>query len=303
MFSSMAGISNNVFLRHDDDDDEEEEEEDEKKNWNCVLPYETWSHDSVKIFVNEDPIFDRSSFSDRLQDTIHAMKEMGKSSIWVEVPMQQAGFIEDMMDLGFTFHHAQGYTANLNLWLRKDSNKVPEFATHHVGVGAVVVNSRDEILCVRELRHNFMPWKVPGGLADLGEHIPEAAEREVYEETGIRAKFHSILSFRHAHGLANGRSDLFFVCRLDPIEERDEDGNVVIPTPVPQECEIAAAEWIPLSDYKDMVNGVTTKTGHPMMRHVMDLLEKGVHIGQRDINSFIPGRANPMYHPVLPEEA
>ena len=82
------------------------------------------------------------------------------------------------------------------------------------GVGAVVVNSRDEILCVRELRMNYMPWKVPGGLSELGESISDAAEREVLEETGVPTKFHSILSFRHAHGLANGRSDLYFVCPI-----------------------------------------------------------------------------------------
>lgn len=289
MFSSTAGFAG-VNLGLEEQDDEE---------WSDVLPYEDHNHNSAKIVVTNNFAFDRSTFRGRLVDTVEAVKEQGKSSVWVEVPMNRASLIEDMGSLGFTFHHAQGDVANLNLWLREDSNKVPEFATHHVGVGAVVVNSRDEILCVRELRQNFMPWKVPGGLADIGEQISEAAEREVMEETGIPTRFHSILSFRHAHGMANGRSDLFFVCRLDPIEDDDADGNAVIPTPVPQECEIEKAEWIPMSQYRDIVNGVNLEPGHPMMSHVLKLYDEGSRIASKSIHSVVPGRKpNPMYHPV-----
>lgn len=49
-----------------------------------------------------------------------------------------------------------------------------------------------------------------------GENIPEAVEREVFEETGIRAKFKSLVGFRHAHGYAFGCSDIYFVARLIP---------------------------------------------------------------------------------------
>ena len=77
-----------------------------------------------------------------------ALRDIQKTSVWVEVPMSRASLIEDMIDLGFEYHHAQGKVAKLNLWLKETTeSKVPEFATHHVGVGAVVVNSRDEILC------------------------------------------------------------------------------------------------------------------------------------------------------------
>jgi len=118
--------------------------------------------------------------------------------------------------------------------------KIPTFATHQVGVGAIVVNSRDEILVVRELRKNYLPWKIPGGLAELGEHLDEAAIREIMEETGVPTKFTSVLSVRHTHGMQFGRSDLYFVCRLEPVEEVDEDGTVRIPEPVADASEIAA---------------------------------------------------------------
>ncbi len=88
-------------------------------------------------------------------------------------------------------------------------SRIPEYATHQVGVGAVVIrrdggrrktgkgrtgssmndvddggggdrdDDDDELHVVREARNNYRPWKIPGGLAELGEHIDEAAIREV----------------------------------------------------------------------------------------------------------------------------
>jgi ADP-ribose pyrophosphatase YjhB (NUDIX family) len=47
-----------------------------------------------------------------------------------------------------------------------------------------------------------------------GEDVTEAAEREVLEETGVRARFAALLALRQAHGFAHGKSDLFFVVAL-----------------------------------------------------------------------------------------
>ena len=77
---------------------------------------------------------------------------------------------------------------------------VPPFATHVIGVGGLVVNHQGEVLCVREATPpSGLPpmWKLPGGLMDLGEEISEAVAREVLEETGVKARFKSILNFRH----------------------------------------------------------------------------------------------------------
>ena len=86
-----------------------------------------------------------------------------------------------MVDVGLQFHHAEGEIANLLLWLGEGESKVPTYATHQIGVGAVVVNSRDEILCVRELQNICVPWKIPGGLSKSGEQLDEAVVREVME--------------------------------------------------------------------------------------------------------------------------
>lgn len=277
------------------------EEEIERKD---LLPYIDSSHNSATITIptDDEGTFRREGFSTLLANTLITLRELEKSSVWVEIPMSKAGLIEDIeaLDLGFEFHHAEGKTAKLNAWLREDFvNKVPEFATHHVGVGSVVINSKDEILCIRELRKNYHPWKIPTGLAELGESIEDAAQREVLEETGITATCQDILSFRHTHGMANGRSDLFFVCRLIPKE--DEKGNVE--TPIPQACEIAEAKWLPVSDYRDMVDGNTEESkGHPVMTFVMnEIFDKGLRISTKEVNSVVPGRRpTPLYFPETP---
>ena len=57
-------------------------------------------------------------------------------------------------------------------------------------------------------------WKLPTGLTSLGEDIRLAAEREVMEETGIRASFDRVICVRQSHGHLWNRDDLFFVCGM-----------------------------------------------------------------------------------------
>ena len=52
-----------------------------------------------------------------------------------------------------------------------------------IGVRVAVFNERGEVLLVR---HTYTPgWFFPGGGADAGETLPEAAARELSEETGL----------------------------------------------------------------------------------------------------------------------
>ena len=53
-------------------------------------------------------------------------------------------------------------------------------------------------------------------MLDAGETFAEAAVRETLEETGVHTRFRSLLSFWHRHGLTWGKSDLYYVARLEP---------------------------------------------------------------------------------------
>jgi ADP-ribose pyrophosphatase len=283
----------------------------EIESLHLVLPYEDGSHGSAKIIISNDchlyssdsssssssqnNILSVSDFRDRLQVTIHVLKQLHKTALWIEVPMDHARYIEACTGIeGLCIHHASGDKVHLSLWLKEDvENKIPEYATHQIGVGAIVINSRNEILCVREMRKNFRKWKIPGGLADLGEDLEDAAIREVKEETGIKCRFKSVLGFRHTHGMQFGRSDMYFVCMMEP-----EEGKDGIPTPVAQDGEIALAAWVPLQEYMDMVHGVDGETAgpHPMMQKMMELIHVS-GIQRTVVSSIVPGRKpSPIYH-------
>lgn len=301
---SMTAKSDSLL--HDDALANGEPVQEEEEPWQDLLPFQDWSHNSAKIIIgpcssnnNDDNEEDWNAekFLDRLIATVLTLRhrDINKSSVWIEVHISRSHLVPLLAQLGFQYHHAQGDTCVLNLWLPSTESLVPEFATHHLGVGGVVLNSRREILCVRERRAKSfsLPWKIPGGLAHLGESIEEAVVREILEETGIHTTFRNVLCFRHAHGLAHGRSDLYFVCRLDPVEDMDQDGNVVIPQPVAQEAEIEVASWVPYTEFRDMVQG---DNGHPMISHVLDLLDRGHAIDSKIIRSLVPGRkSNPIY--------
>ncbi|KAF7256164.1 hypothetical protein EG68_06862 [Paragonimus skrjabini miyazakii] len=145
-----------------------------------------------------------------------------------------------------TFHHATGLSATLFRWLGGEPCKIPEFATHQVGVAGVVIsNDFTHVLMVREKRGSaFGGWKFPTGLSHLGEDLSDVVVREVREETGVSAQFAGILAIRqqHDHPGAFGRSDLLAICRL---QLANQSTNL----PPIEMChkELSDCAWIPLT--------------------------------------------------------
>jgi 8-oxo-dGTP diphosphatase len=61
-------------------------------------------------------------------------------------------------------------------------------STFTVGVLAVLVNDRDQILFLRNRFRYSTSWQLPGGFVDKGEKMEEALRREIREETGYDAE-------------------------------------------------------------------------------------------------------------------
>ena len=71
----------------------------------------------------------------------------------------------------------------------------------------------------RETRWSQGGIRLARGRADLGETIPECVERELFEETNIKAKYRHILYFREQDKNMYGSVDIYFACMVDCEEE------------------------------------------------------------------------------------
>lgn len=204
------------------------------------------------------------TFAQHLSQALPRWHQERYRGIWLKIPAQQAHHIGHAVDAGFDFHHAESTHLMLTKWLPNTENKLPPNASHQVGVGAFVYDEATKRVLVVQEKNGPLKgkgvWKIPTGLVNQGEDITEAAQREVKEETGIDARFAAVLAMRQAHGLAFGKSDLFFVVAMQPVGPMDQQKIVA------QEDEIEQASWISLEEYAsiDFINS------RPLLKKIME---------------------------------
>lgn len=119
------------------------------------------------------------------------------------------------------------------------------------------------------------------------------AVREVYEETGVRAEFRSLLSIRqqHNHPGAFGVSDMYIICRLSPLTYEINFCT--------QEC--LRCEWLGIGEL------AKTSDTTPITSRIAGLLLHGLERGFDEIDLTMEelpvvysGRFYQLYHRQLP---
>jgi len=193
------------------------------------------------------------SFDDALMAWTRTWRERGVRGVWMRLTLERAALVPVAARRGFEFHHAErgvdgegGYVM-MTTWLCEDeASTIPANASHQVGVGAFVWDAeRERVLLVQERRGPASGrdlWKMPTGLLEAGEDVPDAATREVLEETGIETEFDAVMGIRHGHFGLFGKSDLFLCVTLRVKPESSRTIRV-------QETEIAAAKWATLEEF------------------------------------------------------
>ncbi|KAA3478561.1 nudix hydrolase 2-like [Gossypium australe] len=170
-------------------------------------------------------------------------KLQDKKGVWIKLPIQHVNLVEAAVKEGFWFHHAEPNYLMLCYWIPEGTHTLPANASHRIGIGAFVMNEKREVLVVQESTGRFQGtgvWKFPTGVVNEGEDICAAAVREVKEETAVDTKFIEILAFRQSHKAFFDKSDIFFLCLLEPLSSEVQK----------QETEIEAAKWMPFEEYK-----------------------------------------------------
>jgi len=193
-------------------------------------------------FLHESYPQNPEDFEKMLKYTIDHLRSVKTRGLWLKIKIEQSNLIPIAVKYGFVFHHSKPTHVMMTHWLSiEEMNKIPHYASHYIGVGGIVINKeKKEILVIQErVFHTENIWKPPGGLVDQGEFIPEAVEREIFEETGIKTKFQSLVAFREKKRHLFGQPDIYFLALCKPLTfEINAD---------PQE--IKKAKWMPAEEF------------------------------------------------------
>ena len=254
-----------------------------------LLEYQVDDYNCVQIVDDRllsNPL-DTKWFDKILNLSLQHWQDKKYNVIWLQLNLPSAlHVIPEISKYNFYPHHCQPHYIMFVKWMDPSKpNQLPAPAQHAIGVGAVVINSKKQILMVQETTgpaSKYKIWKLPGGLVDSTELISDAVIRELKEETGVDAVFktwcctiemmHKYRKNRNNKGIkkinpfyVNNPSrgsktrDIYCMC-LCEIKGNDKDIQLV-----KQRDEIADLRWFDLDEVFKMplwqINGKGEVTG------------------------------------------
>lgn len=142
----------------------------------------------------------------------------------------------------------------LSNWLinvRTDKVQMPDnhyaertVVTHLGAVAVVALDDAQRVLMIKQYRHPVerQLWEIPAGLRDKdGESLLSTAQRELFEETGYRAReWHTLIDYFSSPGYSTERLRIFLALGLDLADDdryqrKDEEKFIV-------------SAWVPLKE-------------------------------------------------------
>lgn len=159
-----------------------------------------------------------------------------KKLLWIKLDIENSKYIPLLTKFGFVFHHCNERDITLVKKLIENP-VVPTPKNHTLGVGAVVVDG-DKLLVIKD--RIWQKYKLPGGHIDDRENISTALLREVYEETGVKVKFDSIVSLGHFSPGQFNESNLYVICRAKALTKKID---------IQDKDEIMEAAWLDIEEF------------------------------------------------------
>ncbi|RXK09607.1 DNA mismatch repair protein MutT [Halarcobacter bivalviorum] len=190
------------------------------------------------ITINKENFPDtKEEFELNLELLIDEVKTR-RNLIWIYIDIKNSEYIPLATKKGFFFHSCdKDYI--LVVKRLKQNAIIPTAANHTLGVGAVVINEDNEILVIKE-KISTVGYKLPGGHIDNAEMITNALAREVYEETGVKVEFESVISLGHFYPHQFHKSNLYVLCLAKPLTR---EINIY------DTAEVIDAKWIDVNEY------------------------------------------------------
>ncbi|XP_058292708.1 nucleoside diphosphate-linked moiety X motif 6 isoform X2 [Hylobates moloch] len=169
-----------------------------------------------------------------------------------------------------------------------------EYPMKHILIRAVFDENTRKILVVQDRNKLKNMWKFPGGLSEPEEDIGDTAVREVFEETGIKSEFRSLLSIRqqHTNPGAFGKSDMYIICRLKPYSFTINFCQ--------HEC--LRCEWMDLNDLAKTENTtpITSRVARLLLYGYREGFDK-IDLTVEELPAVHTGLFYKLYHKELPE--
>ncbi|KAL4491482.1 hypothetical protein ABPG72_008138 [Tetrahymena utriculariae] len=211
-----------------------------------LISFESDSWNSIHVNIKQIPQ-EKQLFSQILKDLEKQWLSDQKRAVWLKINVNQLEVLQDSINLGYKIHHATSEHIILSKWLLEgQKNTLPGYASHYVGCGGAVINSKNEVLMVQEkYGYNSEIWSFPGGRADPSEEINETAEREIYEELGMKVEAVDLLLLRESTQSIFNKPDLYFAFLMRPVEQNPE-------IKIDKE-ELNNYTWVPLSKIDEFI--------------------------------------------------
>jgi 8-oxo-dGDP phosphatase len=182
--------------------------------------------------------------------TDHAVTAAGPPSPTAADPPPTAAGLSDVRErwpVAGSAERARGHIVALRAdQVRMPSGRIAErdVVEHPGAVAVVALDEADRVLMIRQYRHpvGALLWEIPAGLRDVpGEPVLSAAERELREEAGYRARDWRVLcDYFSSPGMTDERLRIFLARGLSQVPPAERDF-----VPQDEEAQLELA-WVPL---------------------------------------------------------